>query len=432
MKAILALIDGTVYEGRAFGASGTTWGEVVFNTGMTGYQEILTDPSYAGQIVTLTYPLVGNYGTDEEFTESGSPKVRGFIVREAFTRGPRFEAIGSRGGRGEGSKFGSLGLRKDKDSSWREDKKQLGDEIRHIAAAEIEKDSSFCADYVWEKHRKALDKYLKENNVIAIEGIDTRSLTRKIRRYGVMKGAISTEYSGEELLCMLRNFPEVESLDLVGEVTTKKPYTVSGGIGPCIALLDLGAKKDIIESLAKRGCRVSVLPADTPAEKILTRNFDGVLLSNGPGDPKRAAYAVNTTRKLLGMLPIFGICLGHQILALALGGDTYKLKFGHRGANHPVKDIKKDRVFMTSQNHGYAVDESSLKGRANVTFINVNDDTVEGLEVPGLDAFSVQFHPEASPGPTDAAYLFDEFLARVKAGARNKSRPGTVNIGAGR
>lgn len=401
MKAILALIDGTVYEGRAFGASGTTWGEVVFNTGMTGYQEILTDPSYAGQIVTLTYPLVGNYGTDEEFTESGSPKVRGFIVREAFTRSRQYT-------------------------------RELGTEMGHIAALDRKRESSFCADYVWEKHRKALDKYLKENNVIAIEGIDTRSLTRKIRRYGVMKGAISTEYSGEELLSMLRNFPEVESLDLVGEVTTKKPYTVSGGIGPCIALLDLGAKKDIIESLAKRGCRVSVLPADTPAEKILTQNFDGVLLSNGPGDPKRAAYAVNTTRKLLGMLPIFGICLGHQILALALGGDTYKLKFGHRGANHPVKDIKKDRVFMTSQNHGYAVDESSLKGRANVTFINVNDDTVEGLEVPGLDAFSVQFHPEASPGPTDAAYLFDEFLARVKAGARNKSRPGTVNIGAGR
>lgn len=362
MKAIIALQDGTIYEGNSFGAPGTTWGEVVFNTGMTGYQEILTDPSYAGQIVTLTYPLVGNYGTADEFTESDLPKVRGFIVREAFTRGSN----------------------KDTDSGF----------------------------YI--QGREALDKYLKQNNIIAIEGIDTRSLTRKIRQYGVMKGAISTEYSVGELLKMLKTWPEVETLDLVREVTTKRAYTRTGGIGPEVALLDLGVKKDIVESLARRGCRVTILPADTPAEKILSCDFDGVLLSNGPGDPRKAVYAINTTRKLLGKIPVFGICLGHQILALALGGSTYKLKFGHRGSNHPVKDLKKDRVFMTSQNHGYAVDDKSLEGKARITFINANDGTVEGLEIPGLAAFSVQFHPEASPGPTDAAYLFDEFLERIK------------------
>lgn len=382
MKAIIALQDGTIYEGNSFGAPGTTWGEVVFNTGMTGYQEILTDPSYAGQIVTLTYPLVGNYGTADEFTESDLPKVRGFIVREAFTRGSGFEVRGS-------NKDEGLGL--------------------DIQGSNKGTDLGF---YI--QGREALDNYLKQNNIIAIEGIDTRSLTRKIRQYGVMKGAISTEYSGGELLKMLKTWPEVETLDLVREVTTKRAYTRTGGIGPEVALLDLGVKKDIVESLARRGCRVTILPADTPAEKILSCDFDGVLLSNGPGDPRKAVYAINTTRKLLGKIPVFGICLGHQILALALGGSTYKLKFGHRGSNHPVKDLKKDRVFMTSQNHGYAVDDKSLEGKARITFINANDGTVEGLEIPGLAAFSVQFHPEASPGPTDAAYLFDEFLERIK------------------
>jgi len=378
MKAVIALTDGTIYEGNSFGATGTTWGEVVFNTGMTGYQEILTDPSYAGQIVTLTYPLVGNYGTAGEFTESDSPKVRGFIVREAFARGSRFEVRDS--SKDEGLGLDIQGSNKDTDLE------------------------------VYIRGREALGRYLKQNSIIAVEGIDTRKLTRKIRQYGVMKKA----------------WPEVESLDLVKEVTTKKAYIRTGGLGPNIALLDLGVKKDIVESLARRGCRVTVFPADTPAEKILSKDFDGVLLSNGPGDPRRAVYAINTTRKLLGKIPVFGICLGHQILALALGGSTYKLKFGHRGANHPVKDIKRDRVFMTSQNHGYAVEGASLEGKADVTFINANDGTVEGLEVPKAAAFSVQFHPEASPGPTDAAYLFDEFLEMIKC---SKNKEDLVQVG---
>jgi carbamoyl-phosphate synthase small subunit len=353
MKAIIALQDGTVYEGKAFGAAGTTWGEVVFNTGMTGYQEMLTDPSYAGQILTLTYPLIGNYGTAGEFAQSLSVKVRGLIVRE-------------------------------------------------ISTAPVAPD------------RMALDEYLKSNKVLAVEGVDTRSLVKKIRRYGVMKGALSTEYSGKELLSLLKTRPDIESMDLVKEVTAKKEYSLSGGIGPRIALLDLGVKSDIIKSLINRGCRVTVFPADTPADKILSRGFEGVLLSNGPGDPKKAVYAVRTVEKLLGKIPIFGICLGHQVLALALGADTYKLKFGHRGGNHPVKDIKKDRAFMTSQNHGYAVNENSLDKRVNVVFVHAGDGTVEGIEAPALNAFSVQFHPEASPGPTDAAYLFDEFLKAIK------------------
>lgn len=229
-----------------------------------------------------------------------------------------------------------------------------------------------------------------------------------------MKGAISTEFSGKELLTMLKEWPEVESLDLVKGVSTRKAYARVKGPGPGVALLDLGVKKDIVESLVDRGVRVTVFPADTPAEKILSGNFQGVLLSNGPGDPQKAVYAIDTARKLLGRIPLFGICLGHQVLALALGGKTYKLKFGHRGANHPVKDIKNNRVFMTSQNHGYAVDAASIEGRAVVTFVNANDGTVEGLEVPGASAFSVQFHPEASPGPYDAAYLFDKFLEIIK------------------
>lgn len=388
MKAIIALIDGTVYEGRAFGAYGTAWGEVVFNTGMTGYQEILTDPSYAGQIVTLTYPLVGNYGTAEEFTESDSPKVRGFIVREAYIRGSKRFRHDSAGE----SKFNN--------------------EISKRPKAESKDDAG--GPNKWPQERGALDEYLKQNNVIAVEGIDTRSLTRKIRQYGVMKGAISTEFSGKELLTMLKEWPEVESLDLVKGVSTRKAYARVKGPGPGVALLDLGVKKDIVESLVDRGVRVTVFPADTPAEKILSGNFQGVLLSNGPGDPQKAVYAIDTARKLLGRIPLFGICLGHQVLALALGGKTYKLKFGHRGANHPVKDIKNNRVFMTSQNHGYAVDAASIEGRAVVTFVNANDGTVEGLEVPGASAFSVQFHPEASPGPYDAAYLFDKFLEIIK------------------
>ncbi|MDI3480635.1 MAG: carbamoyl-phosphate synthase small subunit [Tepidanaerobacteraceae bacterium] len=377
MKAIIALIDGSVYEGRAFGAAGTAWGEVVFNTGMTGYQEILTDPSYAGQIVTLTYPLVGNYGTSEEFTESDSPKVRGFIVREAYSRSEGLDVRGSKG-------------------------------------PQDESNGSYNAYSIWTKERKALDEYLKRYNIVAVDGVDTRSLTRKIRQYGVMKGAISTEFSGKELLEMLQEWPDVESQDLVNQVSTKQAYTREKGKGPKIALLDLGVKKDIVESLVDRGARVTVFPAVTPAETILSGNFHGVLLSNGPGDPQKAVYAVETVRKLLGRIPIFGICLGHQLLALALGGKTYKLKFGHRGANHPVKDLKNDRVFMTSQNHGYAVDAASIEGRALVTFVNANDGTVEGLEVPNAAAFSVQFHPEASPGPCDAAYLFDKFIELIK------------------
>ncbi|MCR4430409.1 MAG: glutamine-hydrolyzing carbamoyl-phosphate synthase small subunit [Tepidanaerobacteraceae bacterium] len=396
MKAIIALTDGTVYEGRAFGASGTAWGEVVFNTGMTGYQEILTDPSYAGQIVTLTYPLVGNYGTAEEFAESDSPKVRGFIVREAYIRG----------------------LKRYRHDSALESK--FNTEISKVTKAESKNNAE--GPNKWPQERKALDEYLRSSNIVAVEGIDTRSLTRKIRQHGVMKGAISTEFSGRELLDMLKEWPDVETQDLVKEVSTRKVYSRAKGAGPEVALLDLGVKRDIVESLVERGARVTVFPAQTPAEEILSGNFRGVLLSNGPGDPQKAVYAIETTRRLLGRIPIFGICLGHQVLALALGGKTYKLKFGHRGVNHPVKDLKNDTVFMTSQNHGYAVDAASIAGKAAVTFVNANDGTVEGLELSDAAAFSVQFHPEASPGPYDAAYLFDEFLKMIEkyGGTRGK------------
>ncbi|TYP52479.1 glutamine-hydrolyzing carbamoyl-phosphate synthase small subunit [Thermosediminibacter litoriperuensis] len=349
MKAILVLEDGSAFEGKALGASGTAWGELVFNTGMTGYQEVITDPSYAGQIVILTYPLIGNYGTRDAFSESQKPVLRGVVVREACERPP------------------------------------AGDDGN-------------------------LDDYLKRCCIVGIERVDTRLLTKKIRSCGVMKAVLSTELDVRDAREMLRRQPELGSQDLVKQVTSKGVRVYGEENGIPVALMDFGVKHNILRCLVRRRCRVTVFPADAPAGSVLESRPAGVLLSNGPGDPKKAGYAVNTVRELLGKVPVFGICLGHQIMALALGGDTYKLRFGHRGSNHPVRDLKNGRVFITSQNHGYAVDGASLEKGVEVTFVNANDGTVEGLEVPKFRAFSVQFHPEASPGPGDTEYLFDEFL----------------------
>ncbi|KXG75411.1 Carbamoyl-phosphate synthase small chain [Fervidicola ferrireducens] len=358
MKSILVLEDGSVFEGKALGLTGTAWGELVFTTGMTGYQETITDPSYAGQIVVMTYPLIGNYGFFEEFTESERPALRGLVVREAWGD--------PQGGSGEN-----------------------------------------------------LDGYLKRHGIIGIEGIDTRALAKKIKDGGVMKAVISTELEEEEALKLLHEVPALEDQELVKAVTTKEIKTYGREDGMPVAVLDLGAKKSIVKSLVERGFRVTVFPADTPAKVLVDFEPVGVVISNGPGNPKKADYAVKTTRDLLGKLPLFGICLGHQIIALALGANTYKLKFGHRGCNHPVKDLRKDKVYITSQNHGFAVDSETLPEGAEVTFVNVNDGTVEGLWIPKYSVFSVQFHPEASPGPLDMGHLFDEFIALAKGGIEN-------------
>lgn len=355
MKARLILEDGSIFEGQAFGAIKQTEGEVVFNTGMTGYQEILTDPSYAGQIVAMTYPLIGNYGFNREDLESTKSHVRGFVVKEVC-RTP---------------------------SNWR----SLGD----------------------------LESYLKENGITGIEGIDTRALTRRLRDKGTMKGIISlTDEDPYKLLEKVKNLPGLNGVNMVKEVTTSEKY-FWGGNGCKVAVIDFGVKHNILRSLVETGCEVTVYPAWVDAEEIITTGYDGVLLSNGPGDPKAVTNAAETVKKLLGRLPIFGICLGHQILALALGADTYKMKFGHRGVNHPVKDLQTGRVYITSQNHGFAVDENSIDSRIiEVTHRNLNDGTIEGIRHKKLPAFSIQYHPEASPGPTDSKYLFEKFLSLMK------------------
>lgn len=358
MKAFLLLEDGTVFEGNSFGMEGQVVGEVVFNTGMTGYQEVLTDPSYCGQIVCMTYPLIGNYGVNIDDIESLRPQVKGFIVRE-LCKTP---------------------------SNWRS----------------IE----------------SLNEYLKRNEIIGLEGIDTRALTIILRNRGTMKGTIIT---GEAIEKLEEKLAEVKNYTInnpVLQVTTPEIKHYAGE-GYRIALLDYGLKKNIVRSLQKRNCEVYVFPCTAAAEEVLAVEPDGIMLSNGPGDPKDCGFQIATIKKLIGEKPIFGICLGHQLTALANGADTEKLKYGHRGCNHPVKDLEKDMTYITSQNHGYTIVEESLnKEIMSVSHINMNDGTIEGIKYKNAPMFTVQFHPEASPGPGDTAYLFDEFIKmidRVKA-----------------
>ncbi|BCR04996.1 carbamoyl-phosphate synthase small chain [Desulfuromonas versatilis] len=368
MKAILALADGRVFYGKALGTPGEVTGEVVFNTSMTGYQEILTDPSYAGEIVTMTYPLIGNYGINLEDVESVRPHLRGFVVKEAS----------------------------DFPSNWRS--------------------------------KMSLDAYLKENGIVGIQGIDTRALVRHIRDKGAQTGIISSvDLDPQSLVEKARQAPSIVGRDLVREVTCSQPYDwqegawdiesgYRGAVGPAkykVVAYDFGIKRNILRNLVASGCEVKVVPADTPAEEVLAMNPDGVFLSNGPGDPEPITYAQENIRKILGKKPIFGICLGHQLLSIALGGKTYKLKFGHRGGNQPVRRGDGHDVEITSQNHGFAVDADSIKDIGVVSHINLNDNTVEGLEHKTLPAFSVQYHPEASPGPHDARYLFERFTAMM-------------------
>lgn len=350
-KAILVLEDGTAFEGKSFGAEGEKIAEIVFNTSMTGYQEILTDPSYKGQAVAMTYPLIGNYGVNPEDTESDYPQVEGFILRELC-------AI---------------------PSNWRS--------------------------------TESLESYLKRHNIVGLTEVDTRSLTRVLRMRGAMMGIISTvDHDIRSLHQKVKSAPGMSGQDLAGVVTTKKAYHWNEPGNFNVIAIDYGIKRNILRCLEDTGCRVTVLPATASADEILKYKPDGVFLSNGPGDPAAVTYGIDTVKKLLGKAPIFGICLGHQILGLAYGGKTFKLKFGHRGANQPVIDLKNRKVSITSQNHGFAVDESSLDpSKVEVTHINLNDKTVEGMRHKNFPIFSVQYHPEASPGPHDSLYLFAQF-----------------------
>ncbi|HEY7534358.1 MAG TPA: glutamine-hydrolyzing carbamoyl-phosphate synthase small subunit [Thermodesulfobacteriota bacterium] len=372
MKALLVLEDGTVFEGEGFGADGETCGEVVFNTSIMGYQEILTDPSYNGQIVVMTYPEIGNYGVNLKDVESIRPFVRGFIVNE-YWQTP---------------------------SNWRSS--------------------------------EALGTYLSRHDVVGIQGIDTRELTRRIRIYGAQRGLISTvDLDRDALLKKVRSSPSIVGIDLVTEVSCAESYKWgkgSEGWRPVyekepkyekqfrVVAYDFGIKRNILRRLVDIGCEVWVVPSRTPPHEVLSMDPDGIVLSNGPGDPAAVSYAIESVRTLIGKKPIFGICLGHQIVGWALGGKTYKLKFGHRGANQPVKNLLIDRVEITSQNHGFAVDADSLGSGVEITHINLNDNTVEGLRHKEYPLFSVQFHPEASPGPHDSTYLFEEFF-RLMAGS---------------
>ena len=372
--AKLALIDGTVYTGTAFGADGEAFGEVCFNTSMTGYQEILTDPSYNGQIVAMTYPQIGNYGVNADDVESGKLAIKGFIVRELCHEPSNFRSTES-----------------------------LGD-------------------------------YLKRNGVVGIEGIDTRALVRKLRVKGAMTGVISSvDLDDASLIAKAQKSPDLIGRDLIKEVMPEKaadwatklhplateltplPEKVKAGHVPHVVAIDYGMKWNIPRHLKEMGCRVTVVPGTISAEEVLALNPDGVFLSNGPGDPRPLTYAIDTIKGLLGKKPIFGICLGHQLLGLALGGEIYKLKFGHRGANQPVLDKTSGKVEITSQNHGFALEPNTLPANVEVTHINLNDQTVEGIASQTHPAFSVQYHPESSAGPHDSHYLFGRFRGLMGA-----------------
>ncbi|NMO94751.1 carbamoyl phosphate synthase small subunit [Paenibacillus lemnae] len=362
-KARLLLEDGTLFSGKSFGSDAEMTGEVVFNTGITGYQEVLSDPSYCGQIVTMTFPLIGNYGIARDDFESIRPFVHGFVVRR----------------------------HEDVPSNWR-------------------------AEY-------SVDSLLKEYGIPGISEIDTRMLTRIIRHHGTMKGILTTSNkSVEELMEMMGDTSIPQLRNQVANTSTPQMYT-SPGKKERIVLVDFGAKSGILRELTARGCDVIVVPHDTTADEIRRLHPDGIQLSNGPGDPKDVPYAVDMIKELLGEYPIFGICLGHQLFALASGADTEKLKFGHRGGNHPVKELSSGRCYITSQNHGYTVNEQSIAStELEVTHINNNDKTVEGLKHKKYPAFSVQYHPEAAPGPHDSSYLFDEFLDLIHEHKKNEIR----------
>lgn len=349
MKAILALEDGTKFVGQSIGAEGTCIGEVVFSTGMTGYQEVLTDPSLVGQIVAMTYPLVGNYGINQEDVESDKLFLKGFIVRELCDEPSNFRNQGS------------------------------------------------------------LNDYLKKNNIVGIHGIDTRALTRMLRDKGTMNGIISTdpEFSLENYMEQIQNY----SLEKPVEQVTTKVVKHHKGAGKKVAVIDYGLKANIVRCLQKRDCDIYIFPATSKAEEILALNPEGIILSSGPGNPKDCDFQIKVIKELLGKKPIFGICLGHLLTALAYGADTIKLKYGHHGGNHPVKDLKKDRTYITSQNHNYAVVADTLDSdKAFVSHISMNDETVEGIEYLDTPTFTVQFRPEAAPGPKDTEYLFDKFI----------------------
>jgi carbamoyl-phosphate synthase small subunit len=362
LEANLILEDGMRFKGRNIGCSGETYGEVVFNTSMIGYQEVLTDPSYYGQIVVMTYPEIGNYGVNSVDVESDKIQVKGLIVKECF----------------------------DYYSNWRAE--------------------------------GSLQDYLKKNGIVGIEGIDTRQLTRHIRLEGSMKGIISTEtYNENEFKKKLDGYPSIVNRDLAKFVTCNKPYIYNPGIKDyryLVVVLDFGIKMGILKCMDWEGFRLVVVPADTGAEEILKYKPDGILLSNGPGDPSALGYAIETIKKLIGRKPIFGICMGHQLMAIALGAGTYKLKFGHHGSNHPVKNLITGKVEITSQNHSFAVSEESLKNIKHtdyeITHINLNDNTIEGLEYKRINVYTVQFHPEGKPGPHDSRYIFNKFVELIK------------------
>ena len=357
-KCYLVMEDSSVYEGQTFGAQAPTFGEVVFNTSMTGYQEILTDPSYAGQIVVLTYPLVGNYGINSLDFESHHPQVAGFAVKE------------------------------------------------------------HCLSPSHKLSDTTLHEFLESHSIPGISGLDTRAITRRLRTQGVMMGILSQDEPGVSLR-KLKELPQYGEMDLVREVSTEqsydweRPLKSDGNVGPRVLVIDCGLKFNILRLLRKRGCQVTVVPANTPSKRILELKADALVLSPGPGDPSVLNYIIANTTELLGRLPMLGICLGHQVIARALGAKTFKLKFGHRGANHPVQELETGRVNITAQNHGYAVDADSLPTGLEVTHVNLNDQTVEGLRHRELPILTIQYHSEASPGPKDNEYLFDRFLSMV-------------------